>query len=325
MNEIKLYPLKFAPIYKQVVWGGNKICRFKRTESLEDCIGESWEISSIPNYVSIVSNGKLKGKTLEELLFEYKERLIGKNSLELFGNGFPLLIKFIDAKKPLSIQVHPNDQLAKERHNSSGKTEMWYVVDAEPEAYIYLGFNQKMTPQLYLESLNKGTFINCLKKYQVQKGDAFFLPAGCVHAIGSGCFIAEIQQPSDITYRIYDYDRKDQQGNLRELHTDLAQNAIDYNANYEKKCNSEGIEKKSLVRCPYFSTNLITLEKGDSYKVKENESFNIYICVEGYVEISDDSYSIELKQGETILIPAENKQAIIKFQERSKLLEVYIE
>src|SRR5690554_6659874 len=204
-----LYPLKFRPILKPVIWGGSDICRFKNIQPERDGIGESWEISGVKGNVSVVSNGDLSGTSLDEMIQTYKGALVGNKIYEKFGNTFPLLIKFIDARDDLSIQVHPDDKLAKERHNSFGKTEMWYVIKATTGAFLYSGFEKQITPEEYVETVHNNTFTDTLKRFEVQEGDVFFLPAGRVHAIGAGCFIAEIQQTSDITYRIYDYNRKD--------------------------------------------------------------------------------------------------------------------
>ncbi|MDR0768685.1 MAG: class I mannose-6-phosphate isomerase, partial [Dysgonamonadaceae bacterium] len=211
-----LYPFKFEPILKEIIWGGGEICRFKNLPQRQG-IGESWEVSNVKDNVSVVANGELRGKRLDELIGSYGDRLLGKKNRERFGADFPLLVKFIDARDALSIQVHPDDELARKRHNSFGKTEMWYVVNAEPGAYLYSGFSQAITPEQYLQSLEDDTFTGYLQKHEAKPGAVFFLPAGRVHAIGAGCFIAEIQQTSNITYRIYDYNRRDTKGNPREL------------------------------------------------------------------------------------------------------------
>ena len=329
-NGCMLYPLKFDPILKPVIWGGKDICTFKNLRSCPDTIGESWELSCLPENMSIVVAGKLKGKSLSELIAIYGEELVGKPVMDRFGNIFPLLIKFIDAKQPLSIQVHPNDELAKKRHGLLGKTEMWYVVDAAKDAHLCLGFKEKIDAEIYMRSLQDNTFIDCLQKYGVKSGDVFFLPAGCVHAIGAGCFIAEIQQTSDITYRIYDYNRKDANGGRRELHTEWAKDAIDYNSNSNCKIDyPQGKEQRqSLVRCPHFSTNLITGKTGDIlHPAYAQESFVVFICLKGKVIATDSSNRPTiLKQGETVLIPAANIHSLqLKFSCDSQLLETYIE
>lgn len=325
---MKLYPLKFEPFLKSVIWGGSDICKFKGIESTEENIGESWEISGVKNHVSIVSNGDMAGKTLEDILVQQKELLLGKKVYETYGDTFPLLIKFIDARDDLSIQVHPDDVLAKERHNTFGKTEMWYVVKATPEAYLYSGFAKQITPDDYVSMVENGTFTDSLMKYNVKSGDVFFLPAGRVHAIGAGCFIAEIQQTSDITYRIYDFNRKDAQGNSRELHTQQAKDAIDftvhetYKTNYSEKVN----ESTPLVSCPYFTTNLLEINQSILLDYKKLDSFVIYICMMGKAEIKDNKGNVtSIQQGETVLIPADTESVEIIPSENTKVLETFIE
>jgi mannose-6-phosphate isomerase len=324
-----MYPLKFEPILKSIIWGGEDICQFKNIEPNRDGIGESWEISGVSGDVSVVSNGEWKGKSLNELIEMYGDRLLGKPVRERFGDTFPLLIKFIDAKQALSIQVHPDDELAKKRHNSFGKTEMWYVVKAAPGASLYSGFREEIDAEKYVQSLEDDTFINYLQKHDVKPGDVFFLPAGRVHAIGAGCFIAEIQQTSNITYRIYDYNRKDANGNPRELHTELAKEAIDYKVYPDYKLDYQPGTKEitELVECPYFTTNLIEDKKGNTLHIARNqETFVIYICLLGKLKLTDyKGYSVELQQGETVLVPAENSHSIrLLLEEDSKLLETYI-
>jgi len=322
-----LYPLKFKPILKEIIWGGDEICRFKNLYPQRNGIGESWEISHVKNNVSIVANGALKGKSLEELIETYKEKLMGKKVFERFGNTFPLLIKFIDARTPLSVQVHPNDLLAKQRHDSFGKTEMWYVVRATQDACLYSGFSRTMTPEEYPQIIENDIFMNYLQRYDVKSGDVFFLPAGRVHAIGAGCFIAEIQQTSDITYRIYDYNRKDANGKPRELHTELAKDAIDYKVypNYKLDYIPGQQPVQTLVSCPYFTTNLIEGEKHDVIQTAHTDSFSIYIGLEGNTQLTDaNGYSLEIRQGETILLPAENRAATLTFKGKGKLLETYV-
>lgn len=323
-----IYPFKFEPILKSVIWGGSDICRFKKIEPLQDGIGESWEISGVKENVSVISNGILAGTSLDELLSRRKEKLVGKKNYKRFGNTFPLLIKFIDARDDLSIQVHPDDRLAKARHNSFGKTEMWYVVNAAPGAYLYSGFEKSISPDEYIETVNNNTFTDTLKKEEVKTGDVFFLPAGRVHAIGAGCFIAEIQQTSDITYRIYDYNRKDAAGNSRELHTELAKDAIDfkvydsYKTEYKKNIN----QPVKLASCPYFTTHLLELDIPMRRNYATLDSFVIYICMAGHCTISDDKGNSEfIRQGESLLIPADTQSVTIIPGESSKLLETYVE
>lgn len=304
---MSLYPLKFKPILKNIIWGGSEICKFKNIEPALDGIGESWEVSGVKNNVSQVANGALENKSLEELIDTYKGDLVGEKVYKRFGNVFPLLIKFIDAHADLSIQVHPDDKLAKERHNAFGKTEMWYVIGASEGAFLYSGFKKQLTPGKYAESVNNNTFVDYLAKHDIKKGDVFFLPAGRVHAIGAGSFVAEIQQTSDITYRIYDYNRKDANGNSRELHTELAKDAIDYKIydNYRIKYKEEKDTPVLLESCEYFTTNLLKLDKVLKQDLSAIDSFVIYICMGGSCKVLDDKNNeIELKKGETLLIPA---------------------
>lgn len=253
-----MYPLKFEPILKQTLWGGDKIIPFKHLSADLKGVGESWEISGVEDNESVVANGLDKGLTLADMVRKYREELVGEANYARFGNKFPLLIKFIDAKQDLSIQVHPTDELAKKRHNSMGKTEMWYVVDADQGAKLRSGFSEQITPKEYKERVLNNTITDVLQEYEIHPGDVFFLPAGRVHSIGSGAFIAEIQQTSDITYRIYDFNRKDANGKTRELHTDLAREAINYEVldDYRTKYDAVKDEPVELVACPYFTTSL---------------------------------------------------------------------
>lgn len=319
--------MKFEPILKSIIWGGSEICKFKGIEPQQDGVGESWEISGVEGNVSVVANGELKGESLEKLIGRFGAQLVGKKIYEKFNNTFPLLIKFIDAKDNLSIQVHPNDSLAKERHNSFGKTEMWYVINADKGAFLYSGFAKQMDPDSYVKSIENNTFVDSLAKHDVQKGDVFFLPAGRVHAIGAGTFIAEIQQTSNITYRIYDYNRKDANGNGRELHTELAKDAIDfelydnYQVDYEEKKN----QPVRLESCKYFTTNLLELDKPLTQNYADRDSFVIYICMGGTCTISDNKgNTLDVKQGESILIPADTASVEIKPAGNVLLLETYV-
>jgi len=319
-----LYPIKFSPILKEKIWGGKKLKTFLKKESDASNVGESWEISDVEGDTSIVLNGALKGRSLKELLVTYQEDLIGKKNFETFGTKFPLLIKFIDAKEDLSIQLHPNDQLAAERHNSFGKTEMWYVMQADDEAKLIVGFNQEMTSELYLKHLKDKTLTEILNFDDVEEGDTYFIEVGRVHAIGAGVMLAEIQQTSDITYRVYDWDRTDDDGNERELHNDLAIDAIDFNADNDFRVpyNQHKNQSNKMVSCPYFTTNFLNLNEKI---LKENiyDSFIIYICVEGEVKIRFKDFSETIKKGETILIPAVFEHFEIDTN-NAKLLEVYV-
>ncbi len=323
---MQLYPLKFQPVYSYRIWGGDKLKTVLNKNYKEDSIGESWEISDVSENETEVAEGFLKGQTLKQLIKKFKGDFVGNKVYDIFGNDFPLLIKFIDAKTPLSIQVHPSNALAKERHNSFGKNEMWYVMQAEDEAELIVGFNQKFEKEVYVKHLNNGTLTEILNIEKVKKGDAFYIPTGRVHAIGAGVLLAEIQQTSNITYRIYDYDRIDAKtGEKRELHTDLAIDAIDFNfydsykTNYTNKINSSS----ELVYSPYFKTNIITV-KGVLEKDYTNlDSFVIYMCVEGVFSIQSNNRLYNLKTGESILLPATTKQ--LKIESGSAvLLEIYL-
>lgn len=324
---MNLYPLKFKPILKSIIWGGDEICKFKGITPEQDGIGESWEISSVKGNVSVVANGELENKDLSEIIDTYKAQLVGKKNFETFGNTFPLLIKFIDARDNLSIQVHPDDELAKKRHDSFGKTEMWYVINATPSAFLYSGFEKQMTPESYVKSIEDNTFVDSLAKHDVKAGDVFFLPAGRVHAIGAGTFIAEIQQTSNITYRIYDYNRKDANGNGRELHTELAKDAIDFKLydNYKNSYTRAENQPVRLESCRYFTTNLLEVTKDITRDYSDIDSFVAYICMEGACSIRDDKGNdLSVKQGETILIPADTKSVSISPEGNVLLLETYV-
>lgn len=323
-----LYPLKFTPIYKDKIWGGNKIKSILNKDfgNIPNC-GESWELSGVEGNVSVVSNGYLSGNTLEELIEIYMSDLVGEKIFETYGVEFPLLIKFIDANDDLSIQVHPDDKMAKTRHNAYGKTEMWYVMQADSGSKLQSGFNQKVDEDKYLFKLEHNELTDILNFEEVTAGDVFFIPAGRVHAIGKGILLAEIQQTSDITYRIYDYDRRDDKGNPRELHTDLALDAIDYTLypEYKSAYTSKTNESVELVKCNYFTTNVLEIKKEIEKDYNKLDSFVIYICLEGELQIETESGSELLQKGETILIPASIENVQLKPKSDSvKLLEVYI-
>jgi len=304
---MRMSPLKFEPILKTIVWGGEKIAPYKGIETEQKHIGESWELSGVSGNESVVAEGPLKGKTIAQLVKEYKADLVGKHVYENTGDEFPLLIKFIDALSDLSIQVHPNDELAAKRHNGSkGKTEMWYVVDAEPGAHLLSGLTEKITPEQYAAKVADGTITDVLARYEVHPGDVFFLPAGRIHAICGGCFIAEIQQTSNITYRIYDYGRLGLDGKPREVHTELAKDAIDYTVypdyrtHYEPRQN----EEQEVVSCKYFTTSIYDLTLPYAKDLSEIDSFLVVMCLTGSGAIEVDGEEVPVHQGETVLIPA---------------------
>lgn len=320
----KFYPIKFTPILKDKIWGGQKLKTILNKNSDLPNVGESWELSDVEGDTSIVSNGSLKGQSLKQLLDTYKEDLVGLQNYRIFKNKFPLLIKFIDAKEDLSIQLHPNDELAAKRHNSFGKTEMWYVFQADKDSNLIVGFNQEMTPEKYLKHLNDKTLTKILNFDKVKEGDTYFVEVGRVHAIGAGVMVAEIQQTSDITYRVYDWDRVDANGNERELHNDLAIEAFDFDMpdNFRVTYDKTPNQSNEMVSCPYFTTNYLKINQTVK-KVNKHDSFIIYMCVDGEAKIITDGFSESIKKGETILLPA----AIENYEISSKnatLLEVYV-
>ena len=321
-----LYPLKFHPILKKKIWGGERLSY--KSEQHEESIGESWEISAVEDNISVVSNGILADNDLQELIEVYMGDLVGDSVYEKFGIEFPLLIKYIDANDNLSIQVHPDDETAKERHNAYGKTEMWYMVDAEKDASLVMGFNKETDKAEYLQALRSNELMELLNTEKVKRGDSFFIPAGLVHAINKGCFIAEIQQTSDITYRIYDYDRKDADGNLRELHTDLATDVIDYHYHPKHKVDYTPQDNKSvqLVKCPYFTTNLLVFDRDIEKEYVQLDSFVIYMCLQGKFTITTgECEPVVVNKGETVLVPACFKNLTLYPDDVTQLLEIYVE
>ena len=318
------YPIKFESILKDKIWGGDKLVnKLNKKSNLKD-IGESWEISDVKGNVSVVENGLLKGKSLKELLEIYTSDLIGKNNFANFGTNFPLLIKFIDAKRDLSVQVHPNDALSKKRHNSFGKTEMWYIMQADTGSRLILGFNKTITANDYVKLLEEKKIMSVINDVPVEKGDAFFIETGTVHAIGAGIVLAEIQQTSDITYRIYDFDRLDDTGNERELHTELAIDALNFSDKIDTVRNYSSTKNSlnEVVNCKYFKTNFIPVEDTMELDYAATDSFVIFICVEGNATISVEGTAETINFGETILIPAIAKNVIINGN--CNLLEVTV-
>ncbi|MEE9361338.1 MAG: type I phosphomannose isomerase catalytic subunit [Cellulophaga sp.] len=322
---MKLYPLKFDPILKERLWGGTKLRDVLEKNIESDITGESWELSAVKGDVSVVSNGELSGTSLQELIDTYSEDLLGKSVVNRFGIKFPILIKFIDAKQDLSIQLHPDDTLAKERHDSFGKTEMWYIMNADKDANLIVGLNKDVTREEYIETMENNTLLDILNYETVKEGDTFFINTGKIHAIGAGVMLAEIQQTSDVTYRIFDFNRKDKEGNLRELHTELALDAIDYKKKddfkvaYATKSNTVN----TMVDCPYFQTNYINLTEDLVQDVSNRDSFTIYMCVGGEVTVENEHGSASIKNGETILVSA-NSMSIKLKGTNAKLLEVTI-
>ncbi len=325
----ELYPLKFHPIFKDYIWGGSKLKdKFNKNipATFTRC-AESWEISGVQDNISVVSNGYLKGNDLQELIEIYMADIVGEKVYEQFGVEFPLLIKLIDAKEDLSIQVHPNDEIAKLRHHAFGKTEMWYVIDSEPGSKIITGFDRDTTPDEYLNLLKSKNLVDVLKYEDAKPDDVFFIPPGTVHAIGKGLLIAEIQQTSDITYRIYDWDRVDTKGKPRELHTDLSLDVINYRKFSEGKLHPERQTNKTieLIKCNYFTTNRLSFNKSIGRDYNWLDSFVVYICIEGEVDVIYNSGAKErIYAGETILIPADLKEIILTPLKYSTILEIFV-
>lgn len=320
-----LYPLKFKARFMERIWGGTALqdsLGKKLPEGVK--IGESWEISGVDGNISVVANGRLKGNDLQELIEVYMGDLVGDTVYNKFGLEFPLLIKLLDAQDVLSIQVHPDDELARERHDSYGKTEMWYVIDCEPDAELYMGFDGKVTREQYLDAVSDGTLPALLNKVKVKPGDTFFIPAGVIHAIGRGILIAEIQQTSDITYRVDDWGRVDDAGNPRELHTELAVDAIDFDTERELSVTAAPEINKSveLASCPYFTTNVVEVRGSFECDYSALDSFVIYTILEGQIEIVYNGEVEKARKGDSILIPAELDAITLKGD--AKLLEVYI-
>lgn len=322
-----LYPIRFKPVLKETIWGGNTLRdRFGKAAKPGVLVGESWEINGMTRSSSVVANGFLKGNTLEEITEIYMGDLVGDMVYDKYGNEFPLLIKFIDAHDTLSIQVHPDNKLASERHHAWGKTEMWYVIDAAPGAVIYTGFRKKVTREEYLHHLNNRKLANLINATPVRSGDVFFIPAGMVHAIGAGVLLTEIQQTSDITYRIYDWDRVDASGKPREMHTDLALDAIDFDIDTTNLIRKEPEMNHSvmLADCEYFHTSLLQLDRPVIKDYSLTDSFVIYICTQSMVVIDCDGHREELKAGWTILLPASAESVAIIPQGTATLLEVFV-
>ncbi len=320
------YPIKFEPILKEKIWGGNKLKEILNKKSAQDNIGESWEISGVNDDISVIENGSLKGISLNELLKKFKEELLGKKIFKSFGPKFPLLIKFIDAKTALSVQLHPGDEIARQRHNSFGKTEMWYIMQADDKANINVGFKESISKEDYIKYLQAGEITKLLNFEEVKRGDSFFINTGKVHAIGAGVLLAEIQQTSDITYRIYDWDRVDTEGNSRELHTALAIDAIDFEKKDDFKLTYDKTENQSsnIASCQYFTTNYLPVRGEVKPDYSNLDSFVIYMCVSGNAEIEIKGNIEPIKKGQTVLIPAINKDVRISSSDECELLEVYI-
>ena len=316
---------KFNPLLKSILWGGEKIVPFKHLTSDQKQVGESWEISGVKDNESIVSNGEYKGWTLNKLVETLKDKIVGKENYERFGNEFPLLVKFIDAREQLSIQVHPTDEQAQAQGLGRGKTEMWYVMESDADASLRSGLKQQITPGQYKEMVENDTITEALSEYPVKEGDVFFLPAGRIHSIGAGCFLAEIQETSDVTYRIYDFKRKDKEGNYRELHTKEAAECIDYTVypDYRTQYEARQNEPVELVSCPYFTTSVYDLTEPMTLDYSDLDSFVIFVGLKGEGEITDaEGNTISFRAGESVLLPATT--TVVKVSGTIKFLESYV-
>lgn len=319
------YPIKFEPILQEKIWGGSKLKDLLLKKSTSDAIGESWEISGVEGHISVVNNGIYKGASITDLIKDHQQEFVGRKNYEQFGDEFPLLIKYLDAQTDLSVQVHPDDTMAREAHNSFGKTEMWYIMDREDDATIINGFKDKKVTTNSLRAITKDNVDQILNKQKVNKGDAFFIPAGKVHAIGAGVLAAEIQQTSDITYRVYDWDRVDSAGNKRELHMEESIKAVKRNESPLNEIpNPTSIpNSKVLASCPYFTSTVIKLDEPTTMDYTTKDSFVIYMCVEGSLEITINDATETVQKGETVLIPANATQVVLEPKD-ARILEVYI-
>ncbi|MBR0304524.1 MAG: class I mannose-6-phosphate isomerase [Bacteroidales bacterium] len=325
--ETSLYPLKFEPILKDKIWGGTRLKTMLYKEiSPANCCGESWEVSGLVGDESMITNGFLAENNLNELLEIYMTELVGEKNYEKYGLGFPLLIKFIDAQDNLSVQVHPDDELAQRKYGQSGKTEMWHVIASEPGSGLYVGFNKTVSKAQFEEAIANGTVEEVLQFYPVQPGDTFMIPAGTVHAIGKGVLLAEIQQPSDITFRVFDWNRLDDEGNSRELHVQEALEAIDFDHqtdNFKVEYQPQLNKTVRLVRSQYFNTSLLEFDQPLNKSFVEIDSFVIYMCLDGQILLAYGDERERLETGEVVLIPAEMEEVQLLPARKSKVLEVY--
>lgn len=316
----------FNPILKQTIWGGDRIAPFKGIESNVKNVGESWELSGVEGNESVVAEGTDKGMTLPALIDKYCADLMGSHNFLKFGNRFPLLIKFIDAREDLSVQVHPDDVMAQRYGQPNGKTEMWFVLKAEDGARLANGFRKPVNPDDYEGLVESGKIEEELNFVAITPGETYFIPAGRVHAIGAGAFVAEIQQTSDATYRLYDYHRKDAEGNERELHTELAKEALNFNDTDGNPIKFEAVENipVNLVRSPYFTTNVLNLDSPITRDYSENDSFRVLIITEGEAELRSGDQTLKVHQGQTVLLPASEPRIDITPAPSVSLLETYI-
>ena len=324
------YPLLFKPNLHTVVWGGQRLRQYKGMEPNDEPIGESWEVSAVPSSTSIIANGPWAGKLLTEVIDEAPEDILGKAVNKKYGGKLPLLVKFIDAKRDLSIQVHPNDEMAQREHGKMGKSEMWYVIRADEGSYLYAGFNKEITPEEYQQRVSDGTIVDVLAKHYVSPGDVFYLPAGRVHAICGGIMLAEVQQSSDVTYRIFDYNRPGLDGKPRELHTKLAAQALDYHVekNYRTEYADTGNRAVQIIDTPYFDVRVMEVSKSFHRDLRKYDSFVISMCIEGdcKIVIRSTGDEIVLHEGNSTLIPAAIADFdIIPLNGKSKTIDAFID
>lgn len=327
---MQLYPLLFEPNLHTVVWGGNQLRFYKGLEPSDEPIGESWEVSAVPSSTSIISNGMWKGRDLIAVINEQPEAILGKKVNEKYQGKLPLLVKFIDAKRDLSIQVHPNDEMAMREHGKMGKSEMWYVIKAEEGAHLYAGFKQEITKEEYQQCIADGSITDVLADHQVKTGDVFYLPAGRVHAICGGIMLAEVQQSSDVTYRIFDYNRPGMDGKPRELHTDLAAQALNYHVeeSYRTEYNESSNKAVQIIDTPYFDVRVMEISKPFHRDLRKYDSFVISMCIEGdcRIRVRSTGDEITLKEGHSALIPAAIADYdVIPQKEDTRLLDAYID
>lgn len=327
---MQLYPLLFEPNLHTVVWGGNQLRPYKGLGPSDEPIGESWEVSAVPTSTSIISNGVWAGKDLISVINEQPDAILGQKVYEKYQGKLPLLVKFIDAKRDLSIQVHPNDEMAQREHGKMGKSEMWYVIKADEGAHLYAGFKQEITPEEYQQRIADGTITNVLADHQVKAGDVFYLPAGRVHAICGGILLAEVQQSSDVTYRIFDYNRPGMDGKPRELHTELAAQALDYHVepNYRTEYIESSNKAVQIMDSPYFCVRVIEVSKPFHRDLKKYDSFIITMCIEGdcKIHVRNTGEEVLLKQGNSTLIPAAIADYdIIPQSGKTRILDAFID
>ncbi len=318
--------IKFQPLLKHAIWGGDKIVKYKKLDITDTQVGESWEISGIEGSESIVADGEYAGMRINALVSLLKDKLVGKANYARYGNVFPLLVKFIDAAKDLSVQVHPDEEMARRYGLPNGKTEMWYTVHADPTAKLLLGLKESLTPEQYRQMVENDTICEKIRQYNVHEDDCFYIPAGSIHSIGKGCFLAEIQQTSDVTYRIYDYKRKDDNGNYRELHTKEAAECIDFTGKHGTQVSY--VAKKNcrvpLVSCEFFNTAVYDIDKPITLDYTRLDSFVILIGIKGEGKIVDnEGNETTLRAGETVLVPATTE--VLHTAGDIKFLETYAE